>query len=924
MPAGSHSTIGENSVQPVMGQREPLLWTKLFVPPVRSKRVARPTLIERVNEGLDRALVLISAPAGFGKTSLLVEWTAQAQMPVAWLSLDAGDNDLHRFLNYVTAALNGAFPARDEPVCTVTQEMLQSIQPLPLQTLRITLINELAEIGESLVLVLDDYQFITSSEVNQSVAFLLEHIPSNLHLIIATRVDPNLPLHRLRVRGQLAELRAADLRFNEQEADAFLSQVMALNLSEQDTATLTTRTEGWIAGLQMAALSLEGVSDTAAFIREFGGSHRYILEYLIEEVLERQPERVKSFLLQTSILDRLSGSLCDALLTDEQDSQSILEHLERSNLFLTPLDAVGGWYRYHHLFADLLRVQLKRSQPGMMEPLHSRASQWYEREGLPEQAIQHALAASALERVAALVERYALEIISRGEMSALLRLVHSLPEELILDRPMLCVHYAWALTFSGQLDQVGTLLLEAEKIARTGNDARKTKEILGNIAIIRGLIADMRGDMSEAIALAQRADALLPENDLTARSVVPFVLGDGYFATGKLNQAEKTYLQIRQIGRASGVLWTSTVALHKLALLKKLQGQLREAHELCQEAIHLARERGGQRYGSIGATYICLSDLLREWNELEAARKMVVRAIQDMQHWPNPTDLVNGYTTLAKICLSSGDVAGAAEALQHAREQERLGKIFPAIQKALQACQVRLWLAQGDTRAAGAWLEAQPFASEIASTTPASLDYLSELDGISAARVFISRNEYSRAEKLLSALARAAESAGRTGRRIEILVLTSIARRLRGDIEPAVAILKDALLLAEPQGYVRVFLDEGIVLKDLLGEMERQAGVSMEYRGKLLGAFEDETPAQPAGEKDHPEPQPLDEPLSERELEVLQLICQGYSNREIAQKLVISIHTVKRHNYNIYAKLEVGNRAQAILRAQELDLVAEN
>jgi LuxR family maltose regulon positive regulatory protein len=908
----------------VKGQDAPVLRTKLFVPPMRSKRVARPGLIDQINGGLDKALVLVSAPAGFGKTSLLVEWTSQAQLPVAWLSLDAVDNDPHRFLNYVTATLNGVFPARDVPVCAATQEMLQSIQPLPLQTLMITLINELADMGESLAFVLDDYQFITGSEVNQGVAFLLEHMPANLHLIIATRVDPNLPLHRLRVRGQLVELRAADLRFNEQEAYAFLSQVMALNLSDHDIATLNSRTEGWIAGLQMAALSLEGVSNPATFIREFGGSHRYILEYLIEEVLERQPVRIQSFLLQTSILDRLSSPLCNALLTDEEDSQSILEHLERSNLFLIPLDEVGGWYRYHHLFADLLQVQLKRSLPDMVQPLHLRASQWYEREGMPEQAIQHALAAKALERVASLVERYALEIISRGEMSALLQLMRMLPDELIMRRPVLCVHYAWALTFSGQLDRVETLLGAAEKSARADASLRQTGEILGNIAIIRGLIADMRGDMPEAIALAQRADALLPEDDLTARSVVPFVLGDGYFATGKLDQAEKAYAEIRQIGRASGVLWTSTVALHKLALLKKLRGQLREAHELCQEAIHLARERGGQRYGSIGATYICLSDLLREWNELGAAREMLVQAIQDMRHWPNPTDLVNGYTTLAKICLSSGDVMGAAEALQHAREQERLGKIFPAIQKALQACQVRLWLVQEEMQAADAWLEEQQFADEIASVSPASLDYLSELDGISAARVFISRKEYSRAEKLLSALARAAESAGRIGRLIEILVLTCVAYHQRGDIEPAVAVLKDALRLAEPQGYVHVFVDEGGAVRDLLGRMERQAGRQGKYLGKLLAAFEDETTAQSAGEKDHPEPQPLDEPLSERELEVLQLICQGYSNREIAQKLVISIHTVKRHNYNIYAKLEVGNRAQAILRSQVLGLVAES
>lgn len=911
----------EGANRAVQEHGEPLLRTKLFIPPVRPKRVERPGLIDCLNQGLDKALILVSAPAGFGKTTLLAEWAGQVGMPVAWLSMGPEENDPARFLRYLISALIRALRGDGTSICASSRAMLQSIQPVPLRTILVTFMNELADLSRSFALVLDDYQFINEPVVHQALTFILEHLPPDAHLVLATRVDPAIPFHRLRAAQRLLEIRTEDLRFSVEEASAFLNTAMGLMLSREDVAALNDRAEGWVVGLQMAALSMESLADRSAFIRAFSGSNRYILEYLIEEVLDRQSQELQAFLLEMSILDRLCAPLCDAVLAEGSKSQAVLEQLDRSNLFLTPLDQDGHWYRFHHLFADLLRARLQRSRPESLSGLHLRASQWFESAELPEEAVKHAFAAEDGARAARLVEQHGLDVLSHGELSTLLSWFRALPGEQIRSRPALRVLHAWSLTFSGQLEKVELELREVEKQVEPGGSGREPDEILGTVAIIRGLIADIMGDMVSAVELAQSADRLLPRENLAARSIVPFVLGDGYMATGELDKAEAAFEEIRRIGEVSGNLWTTAVALHKLALLKKLEGKLGAAFDLYGEAIRLAGQKSGRQYGSMGATYVGLGDLLRERNDLETAREMVTEAIRNMEHWQSPTDLVNGYVTLARVLLSQQEIQGAEDALVKAEKISSQGGIFPATRINLEACQVRLCLAKGDLAAADRWVEERQL-EEGTPLTESLVDYLRELECITLARVLIARKEWGRALHLLSALRESAGCARRNGRLIEILTLTGLALYGSGRGLDAKTDLARGLSLAEPEGYMRIFLDEGGPMQELLQTCRNEAEARVKaYIDRLLISFGPsigeaaETPAMPRLR------QPLVEPLTAREIEVLHLLAAGLSNREIAARLYLSEGTVKTHTHNLYAKLGVHSRTQAIAHARDLRLI---
>ncbi len=925
--AHTHPEGSKEASQPYQKAGEPLLRTKLFIPPVRAKRVARPALTEQINNNQDKALILVSAPAGFGKTTLLAEWSAQASLPVAWLSLDAGDNDPYRFLRYALGALEAAFAAQKVAICVSTRDMLKSVQTLPIRNILVALINDLTDIPEPFFLVLDDYQFITSSAVNEAMTFILESLPPQAHLIVASRVDPSFPLHRLRAAQRLLEIRMDDLRFSGDEAEAFMNAVMELGLSRADISTLADRTEGWIVGLQMAALSMQSIADRQAFVQAFGGSQRYILEYLIEEVLSQQSESLQSFLLQTSILDRMCAPLCNDVLGDRQDSQAVLEYLERNNIFLTPLDAVGYWYRYHHLFGDLLRARLLRSLPERPPALHLRASQWYEEAGLPEEAIGHAFEARQIERAAQLVERYAIELMSRGEMSSLLGLFAALPDDQIIRRPELCLLHAWALTFSGQLDKVEPRLQVVENQIPPGELTRESRALVGGIAIVRGLIADFRGDMVSAIELARRADELLPQEKWAERTIIPFVLGDGYSATGELDKAEKAFEKIYQAGHAAGNLWTVAVALNKQALAKLTQGRLHAAFQLYEKAIQFASDRGGQQYGSLGGVYAGKSDILREWNELEPARQMLLRTLKYMERWQNPTDQISGYVVLAHISLSRREVETAESTISKAEEISRQGNIFPRTRANLEACQVRLWLAKGELDKADQWA-ARRFAENTLfkeQETPGKgqLGFLREVESITFSRVLIARGELDHALHLLTALADAAEATGRYGRLIEILVLMALTLQALGKRVQAISDLTKSLALAEPEGYMRIYLDEGKPAEELLRACsQRVEGAQKTYVNRLLKAFAMPSPGEQAGRPaSSSKPQPLIEPLTGREAEVLSLLVAGLSNHEIAERLSLSEGTVKTHTHNLYGKLGVQSRTRAIARAKELDLI---
>jgi len=891
----------------------PLLRTKLYIPPVRPELVSRPRLIERLNAGLHRKLTLVSAPAGFGKTTLLSEWIygtseATSPLPVAWLSLDEGDNDLVRFLMYLVAALQTVNSGIGKDMLSV----LQSPQLPPLESLLTLLINDLAGNHKSCpyVLVLDDYHLIIAQPVHEALTFLLDHLPPTLHLVIATRADPPLPLPRLRARGQLTELRQADLRFTTGEAAAFLNQVMGLNLSDTDVAALEARTEGWIAGLQVAAVSMQGREDASAFIRAFTGSDRYILDYLVEEVLQRQPEDVQTFLLQTSILNRLSGPLCDAVTgslppagkeQEERTAQVMLEYLERANLFIVPLDDCREWYRYHRLFADLLRTrQEQRFAAQDLATLHRRAATWYEEAGLLDDAVQHAIAAGDLTHVARIIEKHGRPMLLRGELRSLLRWIAPLPEEMMQTNARLCITHAWALLLTGQGSAVEPCLQQAERLPVVTSD----ENLRGEGAVIRAYLAAQRGDVARTIEQADLALAMLDAAHEGERAVAYFVLGGVHMLRGDVTAAGEAMAQASTIGQRGGNVHVAVPALNALAGIQAQQGRLHLAWATAQEAVRLASGPSGKPLPIAGGALSALAELTYEWNDVQNALAYARQSIELSRRWGNADSLGSGYLTLARVLQASGDLEGAREALQAAERASRdfaLGAPFPM---QLRSAQARLWLAQGDRVNLAHWAE------EVPCEVPGPF-HAGGMLTLAQARLALGQPDV--ALKVLAPLLEMARAHELTAVLIEGLALQALIHQAQGDVGRALVVLAESLALAEPEGYVRRFVDLGPVMAELLRRAAVQ-GITPGYVSKLLLAYGEEI-------LPSPRPQPLIEPLSERELEVLCLVVAGLTNQEIAQELVIAVSTVKSHINHIFGKLGVKSRTQAVARARALSLL---
>ena len=900
----------------------PILATKLYVPPPRPRVVLRPRLIEHLNESLHRRLTLISAPAGFGKTTLVSEWVAGCERPAAWLSLDEGDNDPTRFLAYLVAALQTIAPNIGEGVL----DALQSPQPPPAESILTPLLNEINTVPDDFVLVLDDYHVVDARPVDNALTFLLDHLPPRMHLVIATREAPQLPLARLRARGQLGELRAADLRFTPDEAAEFLEGVMGLDLSAEDIAALETRTEGWIAGLQLAALSMRGREDVPGFIRAFAGDNRYIVDYLVEEVLQRQPERVRSFLLQTSILDRLCGPLCDAV-TDQQEGNARLETLERGNFFVVPLDDKRHWYRYHHLFAEVLSAHLMAEQPGQVSTLHRSASEWYEENGLPADAIRHALAAEDFERVASLVELAALEMLGSGQEETLFGWLEALPDELVRFRPVLSVYYAFA-----SLGHIGLEAAErwldttadtSEQPASSGEmvvvDEDGYRSLPGTIAVARAYIAGARGDVRGTVKHARRAVDLLPEDAHLWRGAAAALLGIAYWTSGDLEAAHRSFIDGMAHQQMTGHIRFQIVGTYILADIRIAQGRLHEAVRTYERSLRLATEHGEPVWGTADL-YVGLGELHRERGDLEAATELLMRSKELGEHFGLPETRYRWYVAMARIKEAQGDLDGALDLLDEA-ERQYVENPDPDV-RPIAALKTRVWVRQGRLTEALGW------ARERGLSAHDDLSYLREFEHITLARVLIARSRSEReyrsiheAMGLLERLLQAAEGE-RTGSIIEILVLQALAHEARGDITRALVSLEPALSLAEPEGYVRIFLDEGLPMARLLYEALSQ-GVESDYIRRLLAAFPVAESEQTASSPMRGSKSELVEPLSERELEVLQLIAEGLTNQEVATRLYLSLHTVKVHARNIFTKLAVKNRAQAVARGRALGILSQ-
>ncbi len=945
-----------------------VLQTKLYIPHAHlADLVPRPRLMERLNEGLP--VTLVSAPAGFGKTTLVSSWINQkaegarrkdesgeplhpsALIPhpfrVAWLSLDEGDNDPTRFLTYLITAVQTIAPAIGPSVLA----MLHSPQPPPPESILTVLLNEITTVPDNFVLVLDDYHVIEARAVDNALTFLLEHLPPQLHLVIATREDPPLPLARLRVRGQLTELRAADLRFTPGEAATFLNEVMGLSLSAEEVIALESRTEGWIAGLQLAALSMRGRTDVAGFIKAFAGDNRYIVDYLVEEVLQRQPEPVRSFLLQTSVLDRLSGSLCDAVVGDwrlkieskfpisNPQSQAILEQLERANLFVVPLDDKRQWYRYHHLFADVLRAHLRAEQPDQVPALHRRASEWDEQKGLAAEAIRHALAAEDFERAAYLVERAVPEMRRSRQEATLLGWFQALPDELFRCRPVLSVHYAGTLLQSGRLEGVEARLRDAERwldpmadvAERVVGDEAEIRSLPGWIAIYHAGMALVQGDVAGAVTYARRALALVPEADFFGRGAAAALLGLTSWASGELETAYQTYAEGMARVQRAGYLSDAIGGAIALADIRITQGRLREAMRTYERALHLATEQGEPAMRGTADMYVGMSELLREYNDLHTATQHLLKSKEQGDHTGFPQNPYRWRVAMARIREAQGDLDGALNLL-HEAERLYVSDFYPNV-RPIAARKTRVWLAQGRVGEALGWAREQGLSAQD------DLSYLREFEHITLARVLLARYKRDRTDSsireaigLLERLLQAAEEGGRTGSAIEILVGQALAYQMQGDIPAALVPLERALRLAEPEGYVRIFVDEGRSVAEVLGRMKDEGGRMKEYIHKLLLAFEEQESGKMTDQDAietkpsslHPSSlslQPLVDSLSQRELDVLRLFKTELSGPEIAAELVIGLSTLRTHTKSIYSKLNVNNRRAAVNRAEELGLI---
>ncbi|MCJ7520124.1 MAG: LuxR C-terminal-related transcriptional regulator [Anaerolineaceae bacterium] len=900
---------------------EPLLLTKLYIPPPRPKVVFRPRLIERLNEGKHHKLTLISAPAGFGKTTLVSEWAAGCDQKVAWVSLDEKDDDPSCFLTYLVAALQTIAANIGAGVLGV----LQAPQPPPIESILIALLNEITTVPDKFVLVLDDYYVIDSKPVDEALTFLLEHLPPQMHLVIASREDPHLPLARLRARGQLTELRAADLRFTSSEATEFLNQMMGLNLSEEDTFTLESRAEGWIAGLQLAALSMQGNKDVSGFIREFAGDHRYIVDYLVEEVLKSQPEPIRRFLLQTAILDRLNGSLCDAL-TGNEDGNEQLDVLQRGNFFVIPLDDKRNWYRYHQLFADVLRMHLTAEQPDQVSVLHRRASEWYEQNGLPPDAIRHALAAEDFERAAELIELVMPAMNRSQQGTTLLGWLKALPNELVRVRPVLSTEYALVSLSRGGLEGVEVRLRDAERWLDTAADTagmvvvdeEEFRRLPGMIALIRAAQALARGDMPETVKNARRVLDLAPEDDHLMLGGAASQLGLAAWASGDLDTARRMTADGTANVRLAGYISAAIGGAIVLADIQIALGCLHEAMTTYKQALQWATEPGAPVLRGTADMYVGMSNLYREHNDLKTATQHLLTSqalgeLAGLQQNP-----YRWCAAMARIREAQGDLDGALDLLDQA---ERLydGNFSPNV-RPVATRKTRVWVAQGRLGEALGWAREQGLSVEN------ELSYLHEFDHITLARVLLARYQSDRADGsisgvlgLLDRLLNAAKEGGRKGNVIEILVLQAIAYHAQGDLPAALLPLQHSLALAEPEGYVRMFLDEGSSMMQLLREASARE-IMPDYTDKLLAAFEAEK-RKSEDKPDLPHAKLLIDPLSQRELEILQLLAKGLSNREIGERLFLALDTIKGHNRKIFDKLQVQSRTEAVVRARELGML---
>jgi LuxR family transcriptional regulator, maltose regulon positive regulatory protein len=897
-----------------------LLVTKTRLPQLPLDWMARERLSGKLVEAFRHRLVLVSAPAGYGKTTLVNETLRECGRPAGWVSLDAGDNNPANFWTYFIMALQSIRPAVCQPVINA----LRSMQPPPASWISTAIINSLSEITDDFILVLDDYHTIASPSIHEAVSFLVDHFPPQAHLVLITRSDPPLPLARWRVKTELSEIRAAELGFNLEEAAVFLKKNTGLTLAGSDLSALEERTEGWIAGLKMAALSLQGKKDTSAYVKEFSGSNRYILDYLAEEVLRQQPPEVNLFLLESSILERLSGPLCDAV-TGRQDSQVLLDKLETANLFITALDDERHWYRYHQLFAAILRNQLAKTTPLKVYLLHQRASLWFEKDGHTQEAFDHALLSNDIERAASLVEAAAGDMLGRHQAVALLDYASQLPEKLLQANPWLCTSFAWAAlmankpdTLTGMLARVDTALAgDPDLLSPTSRS--NLRRIRGHTLSVKSFMAQARDDTSLAIQLSEEADYELPGNeldDLLARAVNSMNLTTCFQKKGEVARAIPYLEDLAAAGRKINYHYPVLSALGALAEIEMELAHSERAAALCREAIEHATQWGGTcPLPSAAMAYVILGQLKYEQNDLAEAAENIKKGIDLGEANYNREPVLKGFLTLARLSQAQGKPEEARKYIKLAENMGPWVNVPPEVQQ-IPARQARLDLLQGNIAACRGW------AAEQQKSLPLdkSPDYRQEFMYLTVIMARIAGGQCREIPQYLDDFILNARQQDRTTAVIEALILKALALDCLGKETDAAGSFDHALLLAEAAGYCRIFFDQGMQVTQLLRKAAA-GGKSAGYSARLLKMLvqpETQPTLQPGGAK---AATGLIEALSERESEILKLIASGKTNKEIASRLFLAVGTVKKHTSNIFGKLGVESRTGAVARARDLGLI---
>ena len=902
-------TSGKKNIDPMpLEQSKHLLRTKFYIPSVRSNQIARPRLINLLSDGLDKTLILVSAPAGYGKSTLVSAWLKETGISSAWLSLDAGDNEPSRFLQYLLTAVQPVAPGIGGNLV----DMLQRMQPAQFENVIDLLTNELASTSGQFVLVLDDFHLINSEAVINIVLYLIEHLPYQKHLVLLTRIDPPLPLSRLRVRNQLVDIRADQLRFTRTEMTAFLNDMMGLTLSAEDLSAMETRTEGWIAGLQLAALSMQHNKDIHGFVSAFTGSHHYVMDYLVEEVLRLQPKKVSEFLLQTSILDHMCGPLCEFVVKSEEasvDGQAMLEAIERMNLFTIPLDDVRYWYRYHHLFADVLRKRLEQQYPQLLPELYLRASQWFEQNGFVPEAIRYSLNAGDHDRAVQLIEQNGGLLLISGEVNTLANWINAV-ESQTQTNPWIHILKGWISAITGFPERVKEILQTAERMIASQEPRTGFNVMKGAIATARAYSTYQVGEPAQAASFARQALEYLTDTDLTSgilRTMATALLGDASAMNGELEEARQAYLRAKQIGQAADDIHLVIVVNSNLGDILVEQGRLHEAMTIYSETLEMATRPDGKRLVIAGRVYGELSQVSYEWNNLETATEQARQSVALCKQWGTPEYQAVGLLALARAEQVKGNQPAALEAMYSAERLVSEHLLLPKSLIWVNYALARLWIAHGNFEKAARIVQASGL------TIDDEILFLREPEFVVRLRLLLAQGDYDTSLFLSKRLLEKAETGKRMGRVIEILVLQTLIFQGRQETEQALAVLKRALSLARPERYIRTFVDEGEPMIRLL-HLARSRHIETEYTTDLLSAVE-----KTAGIA-QPPPKLLNEPLTAREMEVMKLIEAGCSNQEIAEKLVISFTTVKRHISNIYTKLDAKSRTQAIAIGKELKL----